>query len=166
MFQTMLGFARRHIILFGVTKFSVGVFVGFVLGVYFLPVLIAQDGLDQATLAELQSKVQRSGEFRRDLAGSDNFHWGEGRVMINNRRVWLDGKVSPGPDYRLYLTPQFVDDEAGFLAIKDSSRQIGPIRAFSNFSLMLPEDVDASRYSAILIWCEAFGEFITAAELK
>jgi hypothetical protein len=63
MFQTMLGFARRHIILFGVAKFSVGVFVGFVFGIYFLPVLIAQDGLDQATLAELQSKFSVAVNF-------------------------------------------------------------------------------------------------------
>jgi hypothetical protein len=30
----------------------------------------------------------------------------------------LDGTISPGPDYRLYLAPEFVDDGAGFLAIK------------------------------------------------
>ena len=31
---------------------------------------------------------------------------------------------------------------------------------------MVPADVDVSAFPAVLIWCEAFGEFITAAELS
>ena len=81
-------------------------------------------------------------------------------------RIWLDGKVAPGPDYRLYLTPKYVETGPGFQMIKAQSLQIGPIKAFENFSLDLPDGVDVTNYRAVLIWCEAFGQFITAAELQ
>ena len=44
--------------------------------------------------------------------------------------------------------------------------QIGAIKAFENFSLDLSGGVDVTNYQAVLIWCEAFGKFITAAELQ
>ena len=80
--------------------------------------------------------------------------------------IWLDGKIAPGPDYRLYLTADFVDTGAGFKAINDKARQIGPIKAYENFAIDLPADVDLSAYKGVLIWCEAFGQFITAARLE
>ena len=80
--------------------------------------------------------------------------------------IWLDGKIAPGPDYRLYMTPYFVETEAAFRAIKDQSVQIAPIKAFENFAVDVPAGVDVSQYPALLIWCEAFGQFITAASLS
>ena len=29
--------------------------------------------------------------------------------MVNADRIWLDGKVASEPDYRLYLTPKYVE---------------------------------------------------------
>ena len=55
--------------------------------------------------------------------------------MANADRIWLNGKISPGPDYRLYLIPKYVDTAAEFLQIKADSTQIGPIKAFENFAL-------------------------------
>ena len=55
---------------------------------------------------------------------------------------------------------------AGFQNIKAQSIQIGPVKAFENFSLDLPDGLDATNYRAVLIWCEAFEQFITAAELR
>ena len=86
-------------------------------------------------------------------------------IMVNSDRIWLDGKVVPGLDYRLYLTPKYVETGSGFQAIRAQSLQIGLIKAFENFSLDLPDEVDVTNYRAVLIWCEAFGQFITAAEL-
>ena len=140
--------------------------VGFALGVYFLPILTAEDGLDSAALAQLEASAERSGTFTRDLAGSDAFHWGEGVVHVSQQRVWLDGRIAPGPDYRLYLIPAFVEDEAAFLAIKAQSVDVGPVKAFSNFDLAVPPGVKVGDFPALLIWCEAFGEFITAARLS
>ena len=43
--------------------------------------------------------------------------WGEEMVRASDTRIWLEGKISPGPDYRLYLTPSLATDEASFLKI-------------------------------------------------
>lgn len=166
MIAPLLNFARRHIILFGAAKFLAGLIIGFGLGVYFLPILTAEEGLDAGALAALESSAERSGVFTRDLKGSDAFHWGEGTVRVSNERIWLDGSISPGPDYRLYLTPSFVEDEASFEAIKAQSKQVSEIKAYENFSVDVPAGVDVSAYPALIIWCEAFGEFITAARLS
>ena len=68
MITSLLDVARRHIILFGAMKFGAGLLVGFALGVYFLPILTAEDGLDSATLAQLEVSAERRGTFTRDLA--------------------------------------------------------------------------------------------------
>ena len=162
MFRPLIEFARRHIILFGTAKFLAGLVIGFGLGVYFLPILTAEDGLDRTALAQLEA----SAVFTRDLAGSNAFHWGKGTVRINRERVWLEGVIAPGPDYRLYLMQEFVEDEDSFLAIKSRAVDIGPVKAFTNFSLPVPSDVDAGAFPALVIWCEAFSEFITAARLS
>ena len=66
----------------------------------------------------------------------------------------------------MYLTPSLATDEATALKIKDQSVQIGEVKAFGNFSLDVPPGITVGDYPAVLIWCEAFSEFITAAELN
>ena len=164
MLKKAMDWARRHLILFGTAKFIAGLVIGFGLGVYFLPILTAEKGLDETQLAALQENVQRQGVFVKDLPGSDAFHWGEGTVYASDERIWLDGEIAPGPDYRLYLTPSYVDTKEDFLKIKDQSVQVAPIKAFRNFSVEVPDGVEVGDYPALLIWCEAFSMFITSAE--
>ena len=76
MLKASLDFARRHIVLFGAVKFTAGLIIGFGLGVCFLPILTAEEGLDEAALVSLQTSIERSGTFRRDLPGSGAFHLG------------------------------------------------------------------------------------------
>ena len=80
--------------------------------------------------------------------------------------MWLDGAVSPGPDYRLYLTKDIVRTKEGFETARASAGQIGPIKAFENFSLNMPYSIDISDYGAVLIWCETFSAFTTAGEIS
>lgn len=166
LFQNLLAFAARHIILFGALKFTAGLIVGFGLGVYFLPILTAEKGLDTAAIAQLEQTIERSGTFTRDLQDSDALHWGEGKINVSDSKIWLEGKIAAGPDYRLYMIPKFVETESDFLAIKDQAVQIAPIKAFENFAVDVPMGVDVSQYPALIIWCEAFGQFITSAELS
>lgn len=51
-------------------------------------------------------------------------------------------------------------------AAKTNSIQIGPIKAFGKFALDIPTDVEVSNFLGVLIWCEAFGQFITKARLQ
>ena len=66
----------------------------------------------------------------------------------------------------MYLTPGYVETGPGFQTIEARSMQIGSNKAFENFSLDLPDGVDVTNYQAVLIWCEAYGQFINAAELQ
>ena len=163
---SLMACIRRYVLLFGVVKFCAGLVIGFGLGVYFLPILTAEKGLVTVAIEALSQSALRQGTFVRDLPGLDGLHWGDGVIMANANQIWLDGENSPGPDYRLYLTPKYVETGAEFLQIKADSTQIGPIRAFENFALDIPAGVEASNFPALLIWCEAFGQFITAARLQ
>lgn len=140
--------------------------IGFALGVYFLPILTAPEGPDQATLSASAESAMFSADLTRDLKGSDRLHWGEGSISLTPTQIVHMGKLAPGPDYMVYLVPEFVEDEAGFEAIKDASLRVGPVKTFDGFILDLPEAVDLEAYTTVLVWCEAFGEFITAAKYR
>ena len=140
--------------------------VGFALGIYLLPILTAPPSVDRGVLAETARAAQFEAAFTRDLKGSDFLHWGEGKVSISPTKIAHEGKLSPGPDYKLYLVPDFVEDEASFLQLKEKSLRVGDVKTFDGFLIDLPEGTDVNAYTTVLVWCEAFGEFITAAKYK
>lgn len=140
--------------------------VGFALGVYFLPILTAPKAPDSAVLAQMAEDARFEATFTRDLEDSDFLHWGEGQISLSAERIVHQGALAPGPDYKLYLLSEFVETEAAFEALKDSALQLGDIKTFDGFVLDLPEGVDLEAYNTVLIWCEAFGEFITAAQYQ
>lgn len=151
----ILGFTHIVALVFGVA-----------LGIYLLPILTAPDGPDQAQLEEMAADALYTASFTRDLAGSDFLHWGEGTVSVTAANIVHDGALAPGPDYKLYLLPQFVEDEAGFEAIRDQAVRIGDIKTFDGFIVPVPDGIDLEAYTTVLVWCEAFGEFITAAQYR
>ena len=140
--------------------------IGFALGVYFLPILTAPEGPDKAMLAETAATAQFKAEFKRDLKGSDFLHWGEGKVSLTPRKIVHEGKLAPGPDYKLYLMKTFVADEAEFEAAKAEGIRLGDIKTFNGFITDVPDDIDINAYNTVVVWCEAFGEFITAAKYR
>ena len=140
--------------------------VGFALGIYALPILTAPDAPDVATVESAAQRARFSGEFRRDLADSDLLHWGEGTVYVASDRIVLDGRLAPGPDYRLYLSPEFVETEAAFQMLKDRMVQVGSVRTFDDFVVAVPGSIDPADFTTAIVWCESFGEFITAAEYQ
>jgi Electron transfer DM13 len=137
---------------------------GFALGIYVLPILTAPEG---PTTAELRGHMGRySGTFKRDLQDSDALHWGEGRVAVSPERVTLLGELAPGPDYKLYLSPEFVETEAGFNRLKPRMVRVGDIKTFKNFAVPVPSGVDIEQHNTVVVWCESFGQFITAARYR
>lgn len=140
--------------------------IGFALGVYFLPILVAPPSPTASEVASHASSATFHGTFRRDLAGSDALHWGEGTVSVGPRAIALAGRLAPGPDYQLYLSPMFVETEEAFLRLAPSMVRIGDVKTFENFVVPLPADVDAARYTTVVVWCERFGQFITAARYR
>jgi hypothetical protein len=144
----------------------VAVAVGFAVGIYTLPILTAPKGPSPAEVKSLAGSAEYTGQFRRDLKGSDLLHWGEGMVSVSRRAVSLMGKIAPGPDYKLYLSPEFVENEEGFSRVKERSVRVGDVKTFENFIVSVPESVDVSRYSTVVVWCESFSQFITAAKYR
>ena len=145
---------------------SVVLAIGFALGIYFLPILTAPKGPDQAMLEATAKTALYKGKLTRDLKGSDFLHWGEGTVSVSANKVVHEGKLAPGPDYKLYLVKQFVEDEAQFLKVKDGAKLIGDIKTFNGFIVDVPAGVDVNQYTTVLVWCESFSEFITAVKYK
>ncbi len=141
-------------------------FGGFALGIYALPILMAPASPSSVEIAGLKTESVYVGQFRRDLADSDFLHWGEGEVSIGEKAVTLTGSIAPGPDYRLYLSPEFVETETAFMRLKPSMVQVGPVKTFENFIVPVPEGIDLSAYNTVVVWCEAFGQFITAARYR
>lgn len=140
--------------------------VGFALGIYFLPILTEPNGPDAAALSAAAEGARYEVPLTRDLKGSDLLHWGEGTISLSESRIVHKGELSPGPDYKLYLVKEFVDDEAGFLKVKDTAVRLGDIKTFDGFIIDVPEGVSIDDYTTVLVWCEAFGEFITAGKYR
>ncbi|MFW1676185.1 DM13 domain-containing protein [Pontibacter sp. JAM-7] len=153
------------IVLLGCSHLVVGL-IGFVAGLYLLPILIAPPGPSAAELAQLASVARYSTEFSRDRKDSDTLHWGEGKVAITDVSVVFSGKLAPGPDYRLYLSPVFVETEAEFERLKLSMVQVGPVRTFENFVVDVSAEVNVAEFTTVIVWCESFGEFITSAQYR
>ena len=145
---------------------AVAVSFGFAIGIYALPILTAPPAPSVSEVSAVAAVANYSAKFRRDLEDSDTFHWGEGEVSIGPSSISFIGKLAPGPDYKLYLSPEFVETEAEFNRLKSSMVVVGDIKTFNNFLVDIPSSIDPSSYSSVIVWCESFGEFITSAKYK
>ncbi len=149
----------------GITH-TVALAIGFAVGIYALPILIAPTAPTADDVTAQSGGAQFTGKFRRDLKDSDLFHWGEGTVSVGRRSIVLMGRIAPGPDYKLYLSPEFVETKADFQRLKSQMVRVGDVKTFDNFIVPLPESVDPAAYTTVIVWCETFNQFITAAKYR
>ncbi len=140
--------------------------VGFALGIYALPILTAPAAPSAAEVASQADQATYTGRFRRDLKDSDLFHWGEGTVSVGRHSIALMGRIAPGPDYKLYLSPEFVETEADFARLKERMVRIGDVKTFENFIVPVSNAVEPAHYNTVIVWCESFSQFITAATYR
>lgn len=140
--------------------------LGFAAGIYVLPILTAPPAPTEASINAAAGQAQYSGKFRRDLKDSDALHWGEGTVSVGPRFITLLGELAPGPDYKLYLSNEFVETEADFNRLKSTMLRVGDVRTFKNFVVEVPAGVDPSQFNTVIVWCESFGQFISAAKYR
>jgi len=155
----------RTLIFLLLTHLSVGA-IGVTVGIYILPILIAPIAPTESQITKVSSRAQYTAEFKRDLKDSDSFHWGEGIVSIDSEIIALNGKLAPGPDYKLYLSTEFVETEVKFNRLKSTMTRVGDIKTFDNFVVKVSPSIDLSKYNTVVVWCEAFGEFITSAKYQ
>ncbi len=140
--------------------------IGFAAGVYLLPILTAPPGPTANEVRGAATGSRYYAQFRRDLKGSDFLHWGEGMVAISPKSVSFTGKLAPGPDYKLYFSPEYVETKEDFLRVKAKARRVGDIRTFENFIVPLPAAFDPAQYNTVVVWCETFSMFISAAKYR
>ncbi len=145
---------------------AVAIAFGVALGIYLLPILIAPAAPTVAELADTAAAAPFKGRFKRDLADSDMFHWGDGELSVGPRAIALQGKIAPGPDYKLYLSPVFVETEAEFMRLKPQMVRVGDVKTFDNFVVPVPSGIDVAAYTTAIVWCETFKEFISAASYR
>ena len=140
--------------------------LGFAAGIYLLPILVQPPAPDIASVESRLSTPLFTASFARERKDSDALHWGEGELRLYTDTLVFEGKLAPGPDYRLYLTPEFVETEAAFLAIKEKSLDVGTIKNFDGFVLNHSTAVNDAQYTSAVVWCETFGQFITSGQYR
>lgn len=139
--------------------------IGFAAGVYLLPILTAPPAPTAAELAAAKANAMFEARFERNLPGSDPIHWGEGSVTVTRDRIVHTGRLAPGPDYKLYLVKGYVDTKQGFLSVKAQAKRLGDVKTFDGFIVPVG-DADVAAYDTVVVWCEAFSQFITSAKYK
>ena len=157
---------KARTLVFLIASHAIVGFAGFAAGIYTLPILTAPPAPSESDVSAMSSQALFTGEFRKDLEGSDALHWGEGTVSVGPQTIALQGKLAPGPDYKLYLSPEFVETEADFNRLKASMVRVGDVKTFNNFIVEIPPGVNPAEFNSVIVWCESFGEFITSASYQ
>lgn len=139
---------------------------GFGAGIYALPILTAPPAPSESDVQAMSSQAKYTAQFERDRKDSDALHWGEGTVSVGAESITLMGELAPGPDYKLYLSPEFVETEADFNRLKSSMALVGDVKTFENFVVNVPPSIDPDSFSSVIVWCESFGQFITSAKYR
>jgi hypothetical protein len=67
--------------------------------------------------------------------------------------VSLTGALSPGPGYKPYLSPEFVETEADFLRLKSGMLRVGEVKTVENSLVPMPAQVNPAAYTTIIVWC-------------
>ncbi|MFN1620464.1 DM13 domain-containing protein [Vibrio rotiferianus] len=139
--------------------------LGFALGIYALPILTQPESPEIPSVSSKNQKELQQGKFDKNREDSDFFHWGEGVITATESQIFFEGELAPGPDYKLYLSPQYVETESDFIQWKSQMVNLGDIKTFDRFVLPLSQPIDTEKYNSVIVWCESFGEFITSAKL-
>jgi len=146
----------------GVLGTGLGIALGFFFFPYVFPPPPAAESLTEADRAKLAA----TGTFIH-ANPSDPVHWGQGKVSVYERAVFLepDFEVGPGPAYHVYLVPK--------ASIRSSSDlkdvmfiDLGGLRAFKGSQrYAIPAGVDLKNYQSVIIWCRQFSVLISPADL-
>lgn len=139
---------------------------GFVIGIYSLPIIMATQDPTSGAMALSIKNTRYVATISDNLTDSDWLHWGKGTFSLGSEYIVFQGKLAPGPAYRLYLAPNFIDTESAFLEQKHLLQAVGEVHSFNNYILPLSPDINIDQFNTVVIWCESFNQFITSAQYK
>lgn len=161
----------QKILLLSVSHLAI-LMAGFGAGIYSLPILMAPQDPSSGALALSIKNTRYVATIADELEDSDWLHWGEGRFSVADDIIVFQGKLAPGPAYQMYLATEFVETETHFLELKQAIQKptslvaVGEVNSFNNHIIALDPSVDIEKFNTIIIWCEAFNQFITSAQYK
>jgi len=123
-------------------------------------------------VADINSKtLAASGEFIHPNP-DDPIHWGKGGVSIyqqeNLNEVYFesDFEVGPGPAYHVYLSSG-TDIKSNDDFNNAGNLDIGTLKSFKGSQIYRPPaDTNMEEYKSVVVWCVAFGQLITSANLN
>ena len=144
----------------------VALVIGVGIGIYSLPILVAEDGPTQASLVMAKRTAKYEAQFSPQRADSDFLHWGDASVFVGPHWIAWQGHLAPGPRYRLYVSRQFIETEADFQQARGEMVDLGPVSSFGDYVVPVPEELDIEEFSTLVVWCESFSQFITSAQYK
>jgi hypothetical protein len=55
---------------------------------------------------------------------------------------------------------------ADFVRLKRTMLRADDMQTFKNFVVEVPAGVDLSQFNTVIVWCESFGQFISAARYR
>ncbi|MCG7540742.1 hypothetical protein EXT48_23195 [Pseudoalteromonas sp. CO348] len=139
---------------------------GFIMGVYTLPIMTQPPAANHTELLAISKAATYKGQFKKELKDSDALHYATGEIYFTDNHIAFVGEIAPGPDYRLYLAKTFIETEADFKAQKHTMVEIANINQFSQFVQPKYRQVDLAQFQSVIIWCEHFEQFISAAPLQ
>jgi Electron transfer DM13 len=146
----------------GVLGTGFGVALGFFFFPFVFPPPPAADVLTEAD----RSPLVAAGTFIH-ANPSDPVHYGQGKVSVYERTVFLesDFEVGPGPAFHVYLVPKPIIRTNADLK-EQMFVDLGGLRAFKGSQRYpIPAGVNLKNYPSVIIWCEAFGVLISPADL-
>jgi hypothetical protein len=153
----------------------ISLIIGFIIGVavtvfaypfYFPPAQVNEQVQNVAA-----KTIYATGTFI-DTSPSDRVHWGKG-----NTKIYKDGKqfevfleknfqVGPGPAFHVYLSESSdIKSNADFK--KSVNYDLGNLKSFKSSQVyQVPQNIDMKKIKSVVIWCQAFSQLITTADLK
>ena len=145
---------------------ALGSAAGFAVGILVFPYIFPAPPAMDAPVATGERVIAR-GVFIH-ASPSDPIHYGKGKVTVRARvlRLEQDFEVGPGPKFHVYLVPKGTIRKSA--DVKNTMYvDLGRLRAFKGAqNFRIPNGIDLSKYSSVVIWCEAFVVLISPADLK
>lgn len=153
----------------------ISLIVGFVVGVavtiFVYPFIFPPPQVNESVQnVNLKTKTY-VGKFI-DPHPSDRVHWGKGNMTIyeyNGQYEVLLNKnfqVGPGPAFHVYVS-QSASISSNSQFKKAVSFDLGKLKSFKGSQVYsIPKSIDMKKIKSVVIWCQAFKQLITYANLK
>lgn len=157
-------------LLSGILGLIVGLAIGIAGTILVYPFIFPPPEVNER-IADINSKtLAAAGEFIHPNP-SDPVHWGKGGVSIyqqeNLNEVYLesDFEAGPGPAYHVYLSSG-TDIRSNEDFNNAVNLDIGKLKSFKGSQIYRPPaDTDIVEFNSVVVWCVAFSQLITSANL-